>query len=86
MKNTCSKLADIAYVVMREKLISTIWYGNPDLIHEIAERAGKQYRHPITCSASVLSSIAKSDKFQYAGFIRHGGRKYNCYDLILKNA
>lgn len=72
---------DIAIQVMEEMGCSLVWYGNPNLLHEIADRAGFQGHHPLNRTAAVVRVIAQSPKFEHSGFIRHLGRRYNTYRI-----
>jgi hypothetical protein len=68
---------DAAIEVMREKGRATVWYGDPDLIANIAERAGHNpLSHPLNRSAAVMRALALSPKFKLAGYIEHLGHKY----------
>lgn len=69
----------IALEVMRERGCSVLWYGNPDLLHEIADRAGFKRSHPLNRTAAVVRVVGQSDEFKASGFIRHLGRRYPCY-------
>ena len=66
---------------MREKQTRVIWYGDPDLVMDCGNLCGFS-GHPLNISASVIRIVARSKLFVYCGFIRHLGRKYNCYELI----
>lgn len=73
------RVDEVALRVMREQGHNAIWYGNPDLICEISEKAGCKQGHPLNKSAAVMQAIARSPKFKKDGFIRHLGRRYNVY-------
>lgn len=70
------KIDDAAIDVMREHAMEYIWYGHPDVLHDIAIRAGCKATHPINVLATVMSQLARSEKFEFAGHIEHMGRKY----------
>lgn len=67
---------DAAIAVMREKGRKHVWYGDPDLIADIAERAGHEPTHPLNRSAAVMSALAKSPRFERLGAIEHLGHRY----------
>ncbi|MEQ9223785.1 MAG: hypothetical protein RJQ08_11740 [Salinisphaeraceae bacterium] len=71
--------ADIAIEVLREFDCSLVWYGHPNLLHEIADRAGFRRGHPLNRTAAVVRVVGQSDRFEFAGVIRHLGREYRCY-------
>lgn len=73
---------DAALQVMAEKGRKHVWYGDPDLIAEIAERAGHKPAHPLNRSAAVVCALAKSKKFRRMGTIEHMGRRYPIYEPI----
>ena len=70
---------EIAALVMREHGCSVLWYGNRNLLHEIANRAGFKPGHPLNRTASVVRVVGRSGLFEAAGYIRHLGRRYPCY-------
>lgn len=74
---------DAALEVMAETGAKHVWRGDPNLIHEIADRAGHKRTHPLNCMAAVLSAIAKSKKFRRAGIIEHMGRRYPLFKRVL---
>ena len=80
------KVAEAAELVMRDRGASTCWYGDPDLIQEIAERAGVKARHPLSRSAAVVGALARSPRFTLAGYIRHLGHRYPVYQLASGSA
>ena len=67
---------EAAIEVMREKERERVWYGDPDLIADIAERAGHRVTHPLNRSAAVMGTLAKSPRFKRVGHIEHLGRRY----------
>lgn len=70
------KTEDAALQVMRERRKTHIWYGDPDALHAIAELAGYRPTHPLNILAVVMSQLARSSKFESAGYITHMGRRY----------
>lgn len=48
----------------------TIWKGNPDLLHEAYERAGREQTHPLNTTDSVISAVRRSPLFERDGYIR----------------
>lgn len=76
------RIDEAGRAVMLERGVRHCWYGDPDLIHEIAHRAGVcKGSHPLNRSASVVGALAKSPLFKRSGFIRHLGRNYPVYEL-----
>lgn len=74
------KIADAALEVMREQNAEHCWYGTPDLVCEIYERAkGKKWVHPLNKSMAVVGALARSEKFEFIGEIEHMGRHYPVY-------
>lgn len=79
---TGTRLADIALEVCREQGRLYVWYGNPQLCHDIYDRSGRtQGAHPLNVIASVVSACAKSSKWRSVGYITHLGRKYPVYEM-----
>lgn len=72
---------EAAVQVMREQGAKIAWSGNPDLIHEIAERAGYKRAHPLNVIGAVMSNLGKSPMFKRAGYIKHMGHKYPVYEV-----
>ena len=75
------RIDEAAVQVMRERRVSFAWYGNPDLLHEIADLAGHKQTHPLNTIGAVLSCLSKSPKFKRSGQIEHMGRKYPIFAL-----
>lgn len=65
--------------VMREQERPHVWAGDPDLIGDIAERAGHKSTHPSNRAACVMSCIGKSALFVLIGRIEHLGHRYPLY-------
>lgn len=61
-----------AVQVMREQGRKRVWSGDPDLIADIAERAGHLPTHPINRSVAVMSCLGKSALFVRIGRITDG--------------
>jgi hypothetical protein len=74
------KIADAALQVLREEGARHVWYGTPDLVATIAERAGVKARHPLNRSAAVIGALRRSTLFRCMGRIRHGGRTYPVFE------
>ena len=72
---------EAAVQVMRERGVRCAWYGNPDLMHAIADRAGYKSYHPMNVIGAVLSNLGKSPMFKRTGYIEHMGRKYPVYEV-----
>lgn len=72
---------EAAVQVMRERGSKLVWYGNMDITDEIAERAGYRRMHPINRGATVMSQIARSDKFEKHGAIEHLGHHHPVYKI-----
>lgn len=70
------RVDEAAVQVMREQRRPRAWYGDPDLLHAIAERAGLAQSHPLNTIATVLACLSKSPLFKRVGYIQHMGRKY----------
>lgn len=69
-----------ALQVLAETGRKRVWYGDPDLVADIAERAGHDPNsHPLNRSAAVVGALAKSALFECVGVIRHEGRAYPVY-------
>lgn len=69
-----------ALQVLAEKSRTRVWYGDPDLVADIAERAGHNpHSHPLNRSAAVIGALGKSPLFERVGVIRHLGRAYPVY-------
>jgi hypothetical protein len=59
---------------------SFVWYGNPQLCHDIYDQSGHtKATHPLNVFAAVVGAVAKSDKWRREGFITHLGRRYPVY-------
>lgn len=59
---------------------SQVWYGNPQLCHDIYDQSGHtKAKHPINVVAAVVSAVARSDKWRRTGYITHLGRRYPVY-------
>lgn len=76
------KTDQAAIEILREKGRTSVWYGDPDLIGDIAERAGYKPMHPLNRSAAVVGCLAKSTLFECKGFVQHLGRRYNVYSPL----
>lgn len=84
-KEKKTTLADVAVQVMTERGQYLIWYGDPDMSHEIAERfygKDRKSRHPLNVTAGVIQSCAKSKLFKKSGYIEHLGKHYPVYEII----
>jgi hypothetical protein len=68
-----------ALEVLAETGRQHVWYGDPDLVADIAERAGHKPSHPLNRSAAVMCALAKSPLFWRKGSIEHMGRHYPVY-------
>ena len=75
------RVDEAAAQVVRERGARAVWYGNPDLLHDIADRAGIAHSHPLNTISTVLSQVARSPLFARAGRIEHMGRRYPVYEL-----
>ena len=57
-----------------------VWYGNPQLCHDIYDQSGHtKAKHPLNVIAAVVGALARSDKWYRKGFITHLGRRYPVY-------
>jgi hypothetical protein len=79
MSDRATTLADVALVVMREHGRTCVWYGDPQLCHEIYSWWGGQHTHPLNTIATVVSALARSKKWRRDGYISHLGRRYPVY-------
>lgn len=75
-QTTGMRTDDAALQVMHERQKTHIWYGDPDALHEIAERAGYKSAHPLNVLATVMSQLSRSEKFRLVGQLAHKGRGY----------
>lgn len=75
------KTEEAAVAVLTEQGYSNVWYGCPQLIADIADRAGYKSMHPLNRSAAVIGALAKSKKFRFLGRHEHLGRKYPVYEM-----
>lgn len=73
---------DAALQVMREQNRPRIWAGDPDLVLDVADKAGHKPGHPINRIAAVMSALAKSKKFKRVGRIEHMGHRYPVLEPI----
>lgn len=73
-------IAEVALELCREEGENNVWYGGSHILHEIYCRSGRtQAKHPINVRATVISCLARSDKWRLTGYITHLGRKYPVY-------
>ena len=70
------RIDDAALQVMKEQDTGLIWYGHPQLCHDVAARAGCGNGHPLNIIGKVLSALSWSPKFRRSGYITHLGRRY----------
>lgn len=73
-------IAEHVIEVMTEHQCRIIWYGNLDLIHEIAGRAGMS-GHPLNINNRVLSALDGHHRFK-KGYIKHIGRPARSFTLL----
>lgn len=78
---TRDKLADVAVKVAADRGIKSLWYGNPELCQDIYDEWGGSHTHPLNSIATVMSAVARSSKWEQAGYINHMGRNYPVYQL-----
>ena len=77
------KIEDVALEICRKQKTRHVWYGNPQLCHDIYDASGLvTARHPLNVIAAVISAIARSRKWRKAGEITHLGRRYPLYRAI----
>lgn len=81
-------LSEVALQMLIESQSPFLWYGNPNILHEIYEEwrrsHGRDYGdiHPTTCISVVLSAVSRSRLFKKAGAINHLGRWYPCFEPL----
>ena len=84
-KTIAEHMADI----MNEEGQEIVWYGDLDILHECADRAGSKDRvrvnsrrntHPMTLMQKVLAGLDRSDLFEKS-YIKHIGRPARAYRL-----
>lgn len=79
---TARLIADVAVEVAREQGRVFVWYGNPQLCHDIYDRSGRtNAKHPLNIIAAVVGACAKSSKWQRCGYITHMGKQYPVYEM-----
>lgn len=82
-------MATIAMNVCREQEVDHVWYGNPQLCHDIYDRyadylsivKGNRIHHPLNVISTVMSCVARSKKWERAGYISHLRTKYPVYRI-----
>lgn len=75
----CLALADVALAVMHENGRNSVWYGDPQLCQDIYARWDGKHTHHLNTIATVISSVARSNKWRRDGLISHLGRRYPVY-------
>lgn len=60
-----------------------VWYGNPQLCHDIYTRSGRTKAiHPLNVISSVLIALSKSKLWVRTGYINHMGRDYPVFEVM----
>ena len=77
------QVENVAIEVMDEMERKHAWYGDPDLLGEIASRANVKGKHPLTRGAGVLNALSRSKHFRRTGYIRHLSRDYPIYERVM---
>lgn len=77
-------IAQVLKEVMIETNTPVVWYGDPDILHVVANRSGIYDRskdhHPLSIFQRVLNAAERSHLFD-KGYIKHAGRQYRSFQL-----
>ena len=63
-------VAEAAVEVLLENGKEEIWFGEPDIWHEIYGRASGSQQHPLDRWAAVRTALQRSDRFYRSCYIR----------------
>ena len=63
-------IVQAAIEVLSEKENTEVWFGEPDIWHEIYERAEGKQKHPLDVWAAVRTALQKSELFYRSCYIR----------------
>lgn len=75
------RIDDAALEILREQKEKRVWYGDPQLCHDIYTRSGlKKAYHPINVISAVVAALGRSPKWRRVGYINHLRHDYPVYE------